>query len=425
MALFAIPAAAADKVQPPRLPLAELWSVRLVNAVGSAPAMDGKRIYLSLRSGYIAAYDGANGQNVWLRELAATVPLAAADDMLFVGAGDAIQGLRGADGTSVWTVPRVKASAPLLASGARLIAVTDTEVLALQAADGAVAWRHAAGGVHLAPVVDGDYVYVGADDGRVLALKLSDGSVAWEYYLHGGVTAIDARRGRVYAGAGDKLFHCLDGRKGSIEWSWRAGAIVTGRVAIDDERVYFVALNNVVWGLDRANGNQRWQTPLRQRPIGGVFAAGHIVFVLSTGTQLQMLFDRDGHPSGTLTLPGEAVPDVPPAVRETIDGLHVAMVTGGLSNEWQLTFFGPGSELPPIPFAEMEALPGLPYLTDPRLEPIGRVLQGLILDDPFLREFSTIGWPARLSDPPLEPLTVLPGLQLRPLSPVLPVRRGG
>jgi outer membrane protein assembly factor BamB len=416
---------AADRLQPPKLPIAQRWSVTLVNGVGSAPVSDSKRVYLALRSGYLAAYDLTDGHNVWLKQIAATVPLAVNEDTLFVAAGEAIQALHGADGTSAWTVPRVKAAAPLLAEGAWVIAVTDAEVLALRSRDGEVVWRHPAGGVRLMPAIDGDYLYVGADDGRVLALKLADGAFAWERYLQGGVTAIAARNGRVYAGAGDKVFYCLDGRKGSIEWPWRVGAIVTGRIAVDDERVYFTALNNVVWGLDRSNGNQRWQTPLRQRPLGGAFAAGHVIFVPATGTQLLMLFDRDGRQSGALALPADSIAQVPPDVREAADGLHVAIVTGGLSNEWQLTFFGPAGEVPLVPFGEMAELPGMPYLTDPRLEPIGRVLQTWLLDDPFLRDFSTLAWPVILTDPPLEPLTVLPGLQLRPLSPVLPVRRGG
>jgi outer membrane protein assembly factor BamB len=417
--------AAADKIQPPRLPVAERWSYPLVNGVGSAPVSDGTRIYLSLRSGYIAAYDLGDGHNVWLREIAATVPMAVSGETLFVAAGEAIQALRGSDAAAKWTAPRVKPAAPLLAAGEWVIAVTDAEVLALHASDGTVGWRHPAGGVRLVPAIDGDLLYIGADDGRVLALKLADGSVAWEQYVPLGVTALAARNGRVYAGAGDKSLYCLDGRKGTREWSWHAGAIVSGRIAVDDERVYFTSLNNVVWGLDRSTGNQRWQTPLRQRPTGGVVVAGHVVFVAATGTELLMLFDRNGHSSGILTLPGETIPGVPPEVRESGEGLHVVMVTGGLSNVWQMTCFGPGHEMAPVPFDKMEALPGLPYLTDPRLEPAARVLQRLIMDDPFLREFSTISWPVVLTDPPLQPLTVLPGLQLRPLSPVLPVRRGG
>ena len=416
--------AAADRIQPPRLPIGQRWSVTLFAAPSAGPVIDDTRVYLSLRSGHVAAHDLADGKEIWRKEKTASVPIAGADGLVFVAAGEAIEALRGSDGASAWTVPRVKAAAPLRAAAGLVFAVTDTELLAIRAADGQVAWRHAAGGVKLAPAIDSEHVYLGADDGRVLALKLADGSQAWESYLQGGITAIGAHAGRVYAGAGDKFFYCLNSRKGSPEWSWHAGALVMGRIAVDEDRVYFGALNNVIWGLDRSTGNQRWKTSLRQRPLTGVVAAGHVVFVHATGTQLLLLFDRNGGASGALQLAGETIPDIPPDIRELPDGLHVVIATGGLSNEWQLTGFGPVFEAVPVPFTEMP-LPGLPYLTDPELQPLGRVLQTWILADPVLRDFSTIRWPVVLTDPPVEPLGVLPGLQLRPLSPVLPVRRGG
>jgi outer membrane protein assembly factor BamB len=415
--------AAADKIPPPRLPIAQRWSAPLATAPLGAPVIDGTHVYVSLRSGHVIALGVADGKEIWRKEKTATVPIAGDEGLVFVAAGEAIDALRGSDGAGAWTVPRVKAVAPLVAASGWVFAVTDAEVVAIRAKDGQVAWRHAAGGVQLAPAIDGDHVYVGANDGRVVALRLADGEQVWDQYLTGGVTAIAAHDGRVYAGAGDKFLYCLDGRrKGSTSWTWHTGALVTPHIAVDEERVYFAALNNVVWGLDRSNGNQRWHTPLRQRPLGGVFAAGHVIFVHAKDVQLPMLFDRNGGSTGLLQLAGEAIPDVPPAVREMQDGLHLVVATGGLSNEWQLTYFAPVFEATPVPFAQMP-LPGLPYLTDPELQPIGKVLLTLILADPPLREFSTMTWPVILTDPPLEPLGVLPGLQLRPLSPVLPVRR--
>ena len=56
---------------------------------------------------------------------------------------------------------------------------------------------------------------------------------------------------------------------------------------------------------------------------------------------------------------------------------------------------------------------------------MGRVVPWLILGDPVLNPAQRLEWPVVLRDPPLEPLTTIPGAQLRPLSPVLPVRRGG
>jgi len=256
----------------------------------------------------------------------------------------------------------------------------------------------------------------------VLALNLKDGSVVWEQFLSGGVTAIAAHHGRVYAGAGDKLFYCLDGKKGERRWAFKLGALAVGHVAVDDTLVYVASLNNVVWALDREGGNQRWQVGLRQRPSPGVYVAGHVAFAPVASTELPMLYD--GRSAGLLGLPGEGLATALPSIRETPDGTIVYTVTGSLANEWNLTKFAPAGEAALIPFPTLEKTPGVPYLTDPALAPLGNVLQTLLLGDPPLLPLADVGWPIVLRDPPLVPLTTLPGVQLRPLSPVPPVRRG-
>ena len=416
-------ARAAEKVAPPRLPIAVLWSVELTSAVATAPVSNGGRVFLALRSAHFVARDGQDGRELWRIQKEVTLPFAAASDLVFVSAGDAIEALRATDGGSAWLVPRVKAVAPLITAGGLVFAVTDAEILAIRAADGGIAWRQPAGGVRQAPAVDGDRLYLGANDGRIAAMDVATGAVRWESYVDGGVTALAAHRGLIYAGAGDKHLYCLDARSGAVKWPIRVGAFVTGQIAVDDERVYFAALDNVVRAVDRTSGNQRWKTPLAKRPIAGVRALGHVVFVPVAAAELVMLFDRNGDRSGTIALPGETSRDTPPEVRETEAGLEAFVVTGGLSNEWQLTYVGPVGEAALVPFSSLTEMPGVMFLTDPDLSPLAQVLPW-VFGDPLLRPMTDMGWPIVLTDPPLVPLTTLPGLQLRPLSPVLPPRRG-
>ncbi len=404
--------------------MAAFWSIDLLGAVATSPVSDGDRVFIALKSAHLTARAVSDGHELWRITKDVSVPMAAAGGLLFVSAGEAIEAIRSSDGASAWVVPRVKTAAPLVTAGAWLIATTDTEVLAISTSDGRVAWRHLAGGVRLAPAIDAGRVYTGAEDGRMLALTLATGAMVWEQYLPGGVNSLAASAGRVYAGGGDKQFYCLDGSSGKVRWPRRVGSIPGGQIAIDDERVYFTALDNVVYALDRSNGNQRWTSAVRRRPLSGVALFGHIVFVPVVAPDLVMLYDADGRPSGTIALPGEIPRDIPPHIRETPAGVEVFAVTGGLSNEWQLTFIAPAGEAAIVPFSTLDTLPGLPFLTDPELQSIGRVLGALILSDPPLWPAAATDWPLVLRDPPLEPLTSLPGLQMRPLSPLLPIRRG-
>lgn len=416
--------AAGERPPPPKLPLAQWWSVTLDGPVSAGPAAGGSRVFLALESSSLIARDAADGHELWRQNKSVSAPMVVSDDLLFVAAGGVVEAMHAATGRSAWVLPRVTTVAPLLVDSGVLFAVTDTEVIAVRATSGEVIWRHPAGGVRLAPAVDRNRLYLGANDGRVLALDARDGTVAWERFFSGGVTAIAAYRGRVYVGAGDKQLHCLkDAKKPSPEWEMRLGALAVGHVAVDDERVYVAALDNVVRALDRESGNQQWHTPLRQRPSSGVSVSGHVVFVPApTASQLLLLYDRNGHPSGNLDLPGEALPGRPPAIVDSPDGAILYTITGGLTNEWHLSKYAPAGETALVPLASLRAMPGVPYLTDPTLAPMGTVLQLLVLGDPLLQPFSDVGWPIVLRDPPLVPLTVLPGLQLRPLSPVLPVR---
>jgi hypothetical protein len=138
-----------------------------------------------------------------------------------------------------------------------------------------------------------------------------------------------------------------------------------------------------------------------------------------------MFFSGNGKASGTLALPGDVVLNLPPDIQETAAGVRLVVVTGGLTNEWQLSLFATASETALVSVADFLPDAGVDLLTDPALQPIGMVLSGLVLGDPPLMPLDRVGFPIVLEDPPLEPLTTLPGLQLRPLSSQLPARRGG
>ena len=394
-------------------------------AVASGPVASATRVFLSLSSGQVTAHEAGAGREIWRQSRVVTAPMAFDDRLLFLVTGDGVEALRQEDGASAWIVRRIAPVAPLLAIDGWVIAVTEAEVLGIRSADGEVIWRRDAGGVRLTPAVAGDRLFVGANDGRVAALQLADGSVAWDTFVPGGVTAIAASDGRVYVGAGDKRLYCLDANAGKPKWNYRIGAIVTGHIAVGPDRVYVASLDNVVRALDRESGNQRWQQGLRQRPAAGPILAGHVVFLPVASTEMVLLYDHDGRRSGLLTLPGTTLPELPAAIQEIPGGLAVFVATGGLTNEWSLTKYGPAGDTTLVPFEEFTPLPGPPFLTDPELQPTGRVLGLLLLGDPPTQPFSELGWPVVLRDPPLEPLTTLPGLQLRPLSPALPVRRGG
>ena len=116
LASAAAASAAPDKIPPPRLPLTAFWSIKLQGEVATAPVHDGERVFIALKSGQVTALAVKDGHELWRAARDVAVPMAAEDGLLFVAAGDAVEALRGADGRNAWTVPRINAVAPLVAT---------------------------------------------------------------------------------------------------------------------------------------------------------------------------------------------------------------------------------------------------------------------------------------------------------------------
>ena len=222
--------AAADKVAPPRLPIAIHWSVELTTAVATAPVSDGDRVFLALRSAHLVARDVADGHELWRIAEGRHRRRLAADGGLRLRLGGRRDRGAARDRRRQCLAGR-RASRPWRRWSRRAARVRrhrrrDPRDPRERRRD-----RLASAGRRRAqcrPTIDGDRLYVGrgrrADpgDGRWRPARSR-----WEEYVPGGVTALAARRGRVYAGAGDKRFYCLDARNGrGASGRFRVGSIV-------------------------------------------------------------------------------------------------------------------------------------------------------------------------------------------------------
>jgi len=95
LAVWAPRARAADRPPPPKLPLAEWWSVPLDGQVSAGPVAANGRVYVALAAGTLVARDVADGHVVWRQQKDVHVPMVADGDLLVVSTGDAVEALRG------------------------------------------------------------------------------------------------------------------------------------------------------------------------------------------------------------------------------------------------------------------------------------------------------------------------------------------
>ncbi len=335
-------------------PVRKLWTLTLNNALVVPPTLAGTRGYFAIDGDRLAAYDLVEGKLQWIATAATTSRPAVGDDLVFIALPDRLTALREGSGEVAWEIPFEHSLAvPLLWDTGWLVAASAVgTVFALRASDGELIWRRDVGSkAHAQPAFAASHLYVPLEDGRVVALRVEDGAPVWERRLGGAPSEVLALDERLYVGATDNYFYCLRTATGRVDWRWRTGADVVGKPVVDEERVYFVSLDNVLRALDRNSGAQRWQQALPLRPIWGPTPVADMLIVSGLTPTAPAYWMRDGSPAGEIVLTGElaGVPHV-----FTSGGLPMmAAVTNDVSQGAVVTAIGRTLEPPIRPLAPL------------------------------------------------------------------------
>jgi outer membrane protein assembly factor BamB len=349
----------------PIFPARQQWTLPLNNALTAPPGFNGARGYFPIEGERLVAYDLAGGNQLWLVSSQTMWPPVAADGFVFVVHGNAIVALNADDGAIAWRheIDDRLAVRPVADHGWIVAATISGIVVALRGADGSVGWRIEAGArISAPPALTSERAYLPLEDRRVLALQMEDGAVVWERRLGGTPTGVLGFEDRVYAGSTDNFLYGLTARRGEVSWRWRTGADVIGAPVAADTHLYFVALDNILRSLNRNGGSQKWKRALPLRPRSGPLLAGETLIVGGLGPSLRAYSTLTGAPAGELSLPADlAAPPhvfwdggVPVLVAVTTDIVKGATVIG----------FTPAAGLP-TPFAPLPNQPVMPALTFP------------------------------------------------------------
>jgi outer membrane protein assembly factor BamB len=223
---------------------------------------------------------------------------------------------------------------------------------AYRAVDGTLVWQHDVGAVSVRPAIDGGRLYLAADDGRIIALDIKDGNQVWEQRIPEQPAEPLGSGDRVYVGGGDRHFYCLEAKNGEIAWNWRVGAAINLPPSADAERVYFVGLDNVLRALDRSSGVQKWQRAVRRRVAAGPVLLRDVVLVASESSGEIWGWTAAGAPAGVIATPAE--PAVQPEFEDAgQQGARIFVVTGSLESVWRLTLITSAGDPPLVPLTEL------------------------------------------------------------------------
>ena len=262
-------------------PLDLFWSLPFDAPLAAAPAADDRRVYVPLATGQVAAYEPGRDDHVWSVELAADAPLVAADGQLYVHAAGALHALDTATGALRWRLPADELAVPPVArSGWLLIGLADGGLQAVRGQDGVVLWAQSMGAPLVSPPsIDGDTFAAAFADGRVAVMDIATGKATWEKTLGARPGGLTLSGDRIFVSTDDGHFWSIKTRDGDLDWRWRVGSRIVGAAAADGDRIYAVALDNIVRGFSRGSGHVQWSYPIPTRALGGPLLIDGLVVI--------------------------------------------------------------------------------------------------------------------------------------------------
>jgi outer membrane protein assembly factor BamB len=164
----------------------------------------------------------------------------------------------------------------------------------------------------LAPVSDGERVFVAGSSGDVTAASLSNGRSLWRTRLDTAVSAGPAQgEGLVAVGTPKGMVIALDAETGAERWRSRAGGEVLARPAIGGGRVVTHTADGRVVGLAAADGRELWmyEQPVPRLTLRGSAPPvidGDVVFAAFDNGKVVALSLEEGDVlwSATVAAPG-------------------------------------------------------------------------------------------------------------------------
>lgn len=257
-----------------------------------SPAYDDSVVYAADRKGTVKAMDADSGEILWSIDLSqqvgfftANLPallssgLAVSGDKLYIGTETGkVIALNKADGEMAWEtdVAGEALSQPVVSDGLVLIHTSNGMLQALDAHTGQSKWSINLDTSTLsvrgksAPATAYGVAIVGSDGGRISAVMLAQGQIAWQQYISQirGATeidrlhdinmtpVIDINSGAIFAIAYNGDLVAMDMRSSQIIWKRDLGSV--NDIIVANDIIYLVDQNDRVLAIRKSDGVTVW-----------------------------------------------------------------------------------------------------------------------------------------------------------------------
>lgn len=346
----------------PTVQVSKVWKARIGDGAGISgvrlrPTVVGGVLYAASTDGKIAAFDAANGKQLWEKStrikgwfgwgdkkkqrpdaLYAGGP-AVASNLLVIGTLDGhVYGMNPKDGSRLWAseLDSEVIAAPAISGDLVIVRTQDGRVYGLDAATGKRRWVYDQGNVptlslrgYGTPLAANGVVFIGSDDGKLVALRQDNGEKLWEQRLANGDGRTDIERlddadggilvdgSTLYGAAYHGNLTAIDGPSGRPMWSHPFSTYTS--LALGGNAIYGVNDQGEVWAFDRSSGSDMWKNAkLKYRWLTGPAVQGNYVVVADAYGYVHWLQSSDGALAARIRLSKKPIQAQPLVVGDTV-----------------------------------------------------------------------------------------------------------
>jgi outer membrane protein assembly factor BamB len=251
------------------------WRRRVGGKLPSSPAINGPRLFIGSQAGTVTALDRKRGRVLWRVRVGGKVESSpvVVNGLVYFGSHDrrffAVDAETGAIRWAYRTGGRINAS-PAVFEGKACVTTYAGSFVCLNARTGRELWtrylkrdafRYES--FYASPSSNGERIFSVARSGKVVALEAANGKVAWTAEVGGyGYTTPAVANGRVFAGGFDGRLRAFSAADGDQLWAtWVPGRILGAPVVIG-EHVFFATLEGRTYAARVDTGKIVWRLPI-------------------------------------------------------------------------------------------------------------------------------------------------------------------
>lgn len=273
------------------------WEFETQGAINSTPLItNGKVLFLSY-DGFFYALNQFNGNLIWKFKTDGESTFDVKDyyngsfkpdfwdfylssavhdkGLVYFGSSDSnVYALDIETGKKIWNYKTEGSihSSPALYEGKLVIGSWDGNIYCLNAKTGELNWSFATEkdieqyiwlGIQASPSIEDGVAYIGSRDAKFYALHVATGDTLWtknEFDRSWMPSSAAIGKHNIYTGSSDSFgFYSINRKDGSINYKTDTNSYTFSSPALDDEMAYIGSANGRLYGIERVNGEIKWE----------------------------------------------------------------------------------------------------------------------------------------------------------------------